>query len=171
MFAFVDGACVSPMVAACDYKRVGDGDAGPNTGGMGSFSPPPFWTADLDRRIRGEIMEPAARGMADMGCPYRGILYAGLILTANGPKVLEFNCRLGDPEAQAILPRLKSDLAEAMMLIATGSQSRVNVEWMPESCVAVVLASGGYPGDYTKGHLYRGPVGPGGTASRHFTPA
>ena len=101
-------------------------------------------------------MEPAARGMADMGCAYRGVLYAGLILTADGPKALEFNCRLGDPEAQAILPRLKSDLAEVMMLTATGSQSRVNVEWSPESCVAVVLASGGYPGDYAKGYPIEG---------------
>ena len=156
VFAFVDGEYVSPMVAACDYKRLGDGDVGPNTGGMGSFSPPPFWTPDLDRRVRAEIMEPVALAMVEEGCAYRGVLYAGLMLTADGPKVLEFNCRLGDPETQAILPRLKSDLAEVMMSAATGSLSAVSIEWTPSACVAVVLASGGYPDDYATGHAVEG---------------
>ena len=156
VFAFVDGEYVSPMVAACDYKRAGDGDVGPNTGGMGSFSPPPFWTADLDRQVRVEIMEPVARALAEEGCPYRGVLYAGLMLTAEGPSVLEFNCRLGDPETQVILPRLKSDLAEVMMSTATGSLSGVSIEWTPSACVALVLASGGYPDEYATGYSIEG---------------
>ena len=93
VFAFVDGCFVSETAAACDYKRIGDGDSGPNTGGMGSFSPPPFWSAELEARVRAEILEPTARRMAEMGCPFRGVLYAGIMLTDEGPKVLEFNCR------------------------------------------------------------------------------
>ena len=151
LFAFVDGEYVSPMVAACDYKRVGDGDVGPNTGGMGSYSPPSLWTEDLERRVRHEIMEPVAGALAALGSPYRGCLYAGLMLTADGPKVVEFNCRLGDPEAQVILPRLKTDLAEVMMRTAQGRLQGASLQWAPSSCVGVVVASGGYPGHYATG--------------------
>ncbi|MDP6403006.1 MAG: phosphoribosylamine--glycine ligase, partial [SAR202 cluster bacterium] len=115
VFAFVDGHSVSTMTAACDYKRIGDGDVGPNTGGMGSYGPPRLWDDELDKKVRSEIMEPIAHALADRGTPYHGILYAGLMLTAGGPKVLEFNCRLGDPETQVVLPRLKTDLAEVMI--------------------------------------------------------
>ena len=152
VFAFVDGVCVSTLVAARDYKRVGDGDMGPNTGGMGSYSAPSVWTTSLECRVRGEIMEPVARALASRGTPYRGVLYAGLMLTETGPKVLEFNCRLGDPEAQVILPRLKSDLADVMIRTAQGKLEGALIEWAPLACVAVVLASGGYPGEYTTGY-------------------
>ena len=124
VFAFVVGEYVSPMIAACDYKRVGDGDSGPNTGGMGSYSPPPFWTGELEAQVRTRIMEPTAAALAAEGCPYTGVLYAGLMLTDEGPMVIEFNCRMGDPETQAILPRLKSDLAEIMAgVVASGGSA------------------------------------------------
>ena len=152
VFAFVDGEYVSPMVAARDYKRVGDGDIGPNTGGMGSFSPSPRWSAELDRTVRESIMEPVASALVSEGSPYRGVLYAGLMLTADGPKVLEFNCRLGDPEAQVVLPRLKADLLEIMARTADGGLNGVTIEWDPRPCVGVVVASGGYPSNYTTGH-------------------
>lgn len=164
VFAFVDGERVSPLVAACDYKRVGDGDVGPNTGGMGSYSPPPFWDKDLEHRISKEIMEPVARALCDEGSPYWGVLYAGLMLTADGPKVIEFNCRLGDPEAQVVLPRLKTDLLDITMRIAQGSGVGVNgplgrmlkIEWDLRPCVGVVIASGGYPGRYDIGFPIEG---------------
>ena len=126
VFAFVDGAYVSPMVAACDYKRVGDGDTGPNTGGMGSFSPPlpQHWNERLESQVRTSIMEPVAQGLVNIGCPYRGILYLGMMLTEDGPKVVEFNCRLGDPETQVILPRLKSDLAAILHATAARQITR-----------------------------------------------
>ena len=154
VFAFVDGQYVSPMVAACDYKRVGDGDAGPNTGGMGSFSPPlpQHWNPDLEAQVRATIMEPVAGGLVDMGCPYRGILYLGMMLTEDGPSVLEFNCRLGDPETQVILPRLKSDLAEILLATASGNLGGLQIEWDDRSCVGVVAASGGYPSSYATGY-------------------
>ena len=156
VFAFVDGEYVSPLVAACDYKRVGEGDVGPNTGGMGSFSPPPFWDRQLESRVGLEIMAPAARAMAEMGSPYQGVLYAGLILTEDGPKVLEFNCRLGDPEAQVVLPRLKTDLVEVMMATARGELQGLSIEWDPSACVGVVVASDGYPAQYSTGHRISG---------------
>ncbi len=151
VFAFVDGAYVSEMAAACDYKRAHDGDEGPNTGGMGSYSPPLFWNDELETRVRAEIMEPLASRMAEMGCPYQGILYAGLMLTDEGPKVIEFNCRMGDPEAQVVIPRLKSDLLELALRIVDGDLSKRAVEWSDDSWVGVVLASGGYPGEYETG--------------------
>ena len=156
VFAFVDGETVSQMVAARDYKRASDGDQGPNTGGMGSFSPPPEWTAELEGHIRTDIMEPVVRALASEGSPYTGMLYAGLMLTSDGPKVLEFNCRLGDPETQVILPRLKSDLLDVMMRTAQGGLAEIGIEWDPRPCVAVVLASGGYPGAYDTGYPVAG---------------
>ena len=151
VFAFVDGDFVSSLTAACDYKRVGDGDVGPNTGGMGSFSPPPFWTLGLESRVRREIMEPIARGMHELGSPFRGMLYAGLMLTDDGPKVVEFNCRLGDPEAQAVLPRLETDLGELIADAVEGRLDATRLEWSAAACVSVVVASGGYPGTYPTG--------------------
>lgn len=158
VFAFVDGEYVSPMVAACDYKRVGDGDTGPNTGGMGSFSPPlpQHWNADMERLVRTSIMEPVTKGLIDIGCPYRGILYLGMMLTKDGPKVVEFNCRLGDPETQVILPRLKSDLAEILRASARGELEDVRIEWDDRACVGVVAASGGYPASYATGYPISG---------------
>ena len=156
VFAFVDGEYVSPMVAACDYKRVGDGDVGPNTGGMGSFSPPDFWDTGLEERVRREIMEPVAGALVKIGSPYLGVLYAGLIVTVEGPKVIEFNCRMGDPEAQAFMPRLKTDLAEIIVNAVRGSLDRTAISWVPSACVSVVMASGGYPGSYATGHPIEG---------------
>ena len=156
VFAFVDGEYVSPMVAACDYKRAGDGDVGPNTGGMGSFSPTALWSDELAIRVRREIMEPVARALVQEGCPYRGVLYAGLMLTDQGPQVLEFNCRLGDPEAQVVLPRLRADLVEIMVKTAQGGLENAAMEWDQRACVGVVLASGGYPGDYSTGYPING---------------
>ena len=156
VFAFVDGEHISPMVAACDYKRVGDGDLGPNTGGMGSYSPAPVWDVDLEARVRSGIMEPVARALSARGTPYRGILYAGLILTEQGPKVLEFNCRLGDPETQVILPLLKADMAETMMSTALGELEGISIEWDARACVGVVMASGGYPDQYSTGYVVEG---------------
>ena len=152
VFAFVDGQRVSPMVAACDYKRIGDGDVGANTGGMGSFSPTGLWSDDLDVSVRKQIMEPIVHALARRGTPYKGVLYAGLMLTGDGPKVVEFNCRLGDPEAQVILPRLKTDLLDAMMGSARGNIEDAGVQWDPTVCVGVVMASGGYPGQYATGY-------------------
>jgi len=156
VFAFVDGSHVSAEVAACDYKRVGDGDVGPNTGGMGAYSPPEFWTAELAARIRRKILEPTAAGMASEGNPYLGVIYAGLMLTEDGPKVIEFNCRLGDPEAQVVLPRLKTDLFEVLLASVEGRLASLTVDWSGGSHVAVVMASGGYPGKYTTGKEIRG---------------
>jgi len=151
VFAFVDGEYVSPLTAACDYKRVFDGDKGPNTGGMGSFTPPVFWNDALASEIRQVVMEPTVRAMVKAGCPFRGVLYAGLMLTANGPKVLEFNCRLGDPETQVIVPNLESDFLEVAQAVATGRLSQQEVRWGRGAGVGVVVASGGYPGSYKTG--------------------
>ena len=151
VFAFIDGETVSAEIAACDYKRVGDGDIGPNTGGMGSYSPPEFWNPDLAARVRREILEPTARGMVAEGCPYRGMLYAGLMVTSDGPKVIEFNSRFGDPETQVILPRLTTDLATVCLATAEGRLSDVEVTWGGPPHVCVVMASGGYPENYDTG--------------------
>ena len=158
VFAFVDGAWVSPLVAACDYKRVGDGDVGPNTGGMGSYGPPvgALWNAEIETRVRREIMEPVASALASEGSPFRGILYAGLMITSEGPKVVEFNARLGDPEAQVVLPRLKGDLLQALISVTLGDVSAFSLEWDEGSYVTVVLASKGYPGNYTTGFPING---------------
>ncbi len=156
VFAFTDGIHLSPLVAACDYKRIDDGDRGPNTGGMGSYSPPPFWDASLSDRVMGEIMAPAVRALAAEGCPFTGVLYGGLILTHDGPKVIEFNCRLGDPETQAVMPRLTSDLADILLATANGTVDLSAVEWSDEACVGVVMASGGYPGTYQRGYPVSG---------------
>ncbi|MSQ07741.1 MAG: phosphoribosylamine--glycine ligase [Dehalococcoidia bacterium] len=156
VFAFVCGSFVSDEIAACDYKRVNDGDTGPNTGGMGAYSPPEFWTPELAARVRREVLEPVARAMVKEGCPFNGVLYAGLMLTSEGPRVVEFNCRLGDPEAQVILPRLESDLVDICLAMASGTLSKTAVRWGGDPHVGVVLASGGYPGKYPTGYLISG---------------
>ena len=151
VFAFSDGDHISPLVAACDYKRLLDGDSGLNTGGMGSYTPPEIWTANLEERVLGEIMVPVLRALKQEGSPYQGVLYAGLMLTPEGPKVLEFNCRLGDPEAQVILPLLKTDLPDVLMASVNGGVDQVAIEWHQDACVGVVMASEGYPGEYATG--------------------
>ncbi|GBD11533.1 Phosphoribosylamine--glycine ligase [bacterium HR23] len=151
VFTFTDGKNLSPLVSACDYKRLLEGDLGPNTGGMGSYSPPEFWTPALADTVRRRIMEPVVQALASEGRPYQGVLYAGLMLSADGPYVLEFNCRLGDPEAQVLLPRLEGDLVEVLLTVVEGQAQHLPTLWSELRCVGVVLASQGYPGDYKKG--------------------
>ena len=150
-FAFSDGTTVIPMVAACDYKRVYDGDQGPNTGGMGSYSPPHFFNPTLARTVKETIMEPAIKAMAQEKRQYKSVLYGGLMVTSNGPKVLEFNARFGDPEAQVTLPLLKTDLIDILLAVINGNLNQIDVEWSQDACVGVVMASAGYPGSYKTG--------------------
>ena len=151
VFGFCDGEHISPLVAACDYKRLYDSDVGPNTGGMGSYSPPGLWTKGLSDEVEQRIMRPVVKTMAQRGTPYRGVLYAGLMLTSDGPKVLEFNCRLGDPETQVLMPRLASDPLELMLACYHGNLDGVEVCWEDRHYVGVVMASAGYPERYTTG--------------------
>ena len=153
LLAFTDGKTVIPMAPACDYKRVFDGDAGPNTGGMGSYSPPGFFDERMVKQVTATIIKPVVDAMAAQGMPYKGVLYTGLIITSHGPKVLEFNARFGDPETQAILPRLETDLLDIMMASINGTLDQVKIAWSGDACVGVVLASGGYPGEYQAGHV------------------
>jgi phosphoribosylamine--glycine ligase len=139
------------MIPACDYKRVFDNDQGPNTGGMGSYSPPGFFGTELTQQVMETVMQPAIRAMADQGMPYKGVLYAGLMIGDDGPKVLEFNARFGDPETQAILPRLQTDLVDILLAIVDNKLSELTVEWSNDACVGVVMASAGYPGNYETG--------------------
>ena len=151
VFAFCDGEHLSSLVAACDYKRLEDGNHGPNTGGMGSYAQPDFWTDELATEIELTIMKPVLRAMAERGSPYKGVLYAGLMLTEGGPKVLEFNCRLGDPETQVIMPLLASDPLELMLACAEGTLDNVSVRWAMKNYVGIVMVSGGYPDKYETG--------------------
>ena len=150
-FAFTDARTVVPMVPACDYKRIYDNDRGPNTGGMGSFSPPQFFDAALDKVVQERIMAPAVNAMRQEGRPYKGILYGGLMITNSGPKVLEFNARFGDPETQVVLPRLKTDLVDIMQAVVNDNLDQISIEWSEAACVGVVMASAGYPGSYKTG--------------------
>jgi phosphoribosylamine---glycine ligase len=149
-FVFTDGVAVLPTVPACDYKRIFDGDRGPNTGGMGSYSPPPFFNPVLGDIILKTIMQPAVLALADEGRPYKGVLYGGLMIDRT-PRVIEFNARLGDPETQVVLPRLKTDLVEIMLAVVENRLDKVSIEFSDEACVGVVMASGGYPGSYKTG--------------------
>ena len=151
LIAFTDGTAVVGCEVAQDYKRVFDDDAGPNTGGMGSYSPVPSCPPETAERILLEIIEPMVRATAEAGAPFVGALYAGLALTSRGPRVVEFNARFGDPETQALLPRLLSDFGEVVMATATGELPGSRLEWSPRPCVSVVLASEGYPGSYDTG--------------------
>jgi phosphoribosylamine--glycine ligase len=156
VFTLSDGERLSEPVAACDYKRVGDGDTGPNTGGMGSFAPPDFWIGALAEEVMRTIMRPTVEALAHRGTPYRGVLYAGVMLTREGPKVLEFNCRFGDPEAQVILPLLESDPIVAMMACAEGRLTPGMVRWDKKPHVGVVMTSEGYPSRYEMGYEITG---------------
>jgi phosphoribosylamine--glycine ligase len=150
-FALTDGVEVLPLVMAQDFKRIGDADTGPNTGGMGAYSPVPWVDDATARRIWDEVLGRAIRAMGSEGVRYRGVLYAGLMVTEEGPKLLEFNCRFGDPETQAIVPRLRSDLGELLLACVEGELSGHAAAWSPEACVTVVMASGGYPGAHDTG--------------------
>ena len=151
LLAFTDGVTVVPMVTARDYKRAYDYDRGPNTGGMGCYSPSRFLDKESRNKAIKTIVEPVVKAMAKEGKPYKGVLYTGLMLTAEGPKVLEFNARFGDPETQVQLPLLKSDLVDIMLAVIDGKLAKTKVEWNNGACVGVVMASGGYPGSYKQG--------------------
>jgi len=156
LIAFTDGKTVSPMVPACDYKKIGDGDHGPNTGGMGSYSPPGFFSTGMTKKVTKDILLPTVKAMAKEGLPYKGVLYVGLMIVDGEPVVLEFNARFGDPETQVILPLLKTDLVDILMAVVQGNLDHVNIEWSPEACVGVVMSSAGYPGSYKTGFPIQG---------------
>ena len=156
ILAFVDGRSIYVMESAQDHKPIGDGDTGPNTGGMGAYSPAPVITDDMMSRITREILVPIVDGMNRNGTPYKGVLYAGLMITSGGPRVLEFNVRFGDPETQPILMRLQSDLLEVCLAVCDGRLEEVFLKWDLRPAVCVVMASGGYPGYYEKGKVIHG---------------
>ncbi len=155
-FAISDGSDFVPLVSAQDHKQVFDDDKGPNTGGMGAYCNPPIYTPELHQRVLDTIIAPVIKAMADEGTPYRGVLYAGLMITEDGPKVLEFNARFGDPETQAVMPLIKSDLLPLLEGAARGCLDGCQVEIHDGTCICVVLASGGYPGSYEKGKEIHG---------------
>ena len=156
LLAFTDGKTVLPLDSAQDHKAAFDGDTGPNTGGMGAYSPAPVFTDDLKREVMDEIMTPTVHAMAREGRTYKGILYAGLMLTSSGPRVLEFNARFGDPETQPILMRMQSDIVPLFEACIDGTLSKCSLEWRKESAVCVVMAARGYPAFYEKGKEIRG---------------
>ena len=158
VLCFTDGRVIVPMPASQDHKRVFDGDKGPNTGGMGAFAPSPLYTPDVARRVTGEILQPTLRAMNAEGLDFRGVLYVGLMLTADGPKVVEYNARFGDPETQAVLPLLMSDLMEIMLAVREQRLEQLDIRWCGGAAACVVLASGGYPGKYEGGKVITGIV-------------
>jgi len=158
-FALSDGQRVLPLVTCQDYKRLQDGDAGPNTGGMGGYSPSVHIDAETFRQIMEGILKPTVAGLAEAGRPYRGVLYVGLMLTDEGPRVLEFNARFGDPEAELIVVRMKSDLVPVLQAALADRLDEVTIEWLKARSVAVVLAAGGYPGEHASGHRISGIEG------------
>jgi len=155
-FALVDGETALPLATAQDHKQIFDGDRGPNTGGMGAYSPAPVMTQALCKRTMDEIILPTVRGMAEAGMPFKGVLYAGLMITDSGPKLIEYNVRFGDPECQVLMMRLKSDLLPALLATADGVLGNFDLRWRSEPALSVVMASQGYPGDYEKGTVIRG---------------
>jgi len=151
ILAFCDGKTFKPLASSQDHKAAFDGDLGPNTGGMGAYSPAPVVTDAMMERISNEVLAPCVDGMARDGMPYKGILYAGLMITADGPKVIEFNVRFGDPETQVILPRMATDIVPVLQACCTGTLAKEDIRYSPWPCVTVVMASNGYPGAYEKG--------------------
>jgi phosphoribosylamine---glycine ligase len=155
-FVLTDGTHALPLIAAQDHKRVFDGEKGPNTGGMGAYSPAPVMTPEITRRTMDEIIWPTIRGMATRGTPFKGVLYAGLMITATGPKLIEYNVRFGDPETQVLMMRLKSDLLPALVATADGVLEHFDLRWHDDAALTVVMAANGYPGEYAKGSEIRG---------------
>jgi phosphoribosylamine---glycine ligase len=155
-FALCDGESAIPLISAQDHKRVFDGDQGPNTGGMGAYSPAPVMTEELTRRAMEEIVLPTVRAMKAMGAPYKGVLYAGLMITAQGPKLIEYNVRFGDPECQVLMLRLMSDLVPALLASCDGVLGSFDLRWFPDAALTVVMAAKGYPGSYAKGSEIEG---------------
>ena len=156
IMAFTDGRTVVPMLPAQDHKRVGDGDAGPNTGGMGAYCPAPLGTKALREQVTRQVLYPAVEALSRMGCPFQGVLYAGLMVVKGTPYVLEFNARMGDPETQVVLPLLKTDLLEVVEAVVDHRLDQLTVDWHDETAVCVVMTSGGYPGDYQTGRPIHG---------------
>jgi phosphoribosylamine---glycine ligase len=155
-FALCDGETAIPLASAQDHKRVFDGDEGPNTGGMGAYSPAPVMTPELSRRAMDEIVVPTVRAMKAMGAPYKGVLYAGLMITAQGPKLIEYNVRFGDPECQVLMLRLMSDLVPALLASCDGMLKNFDLRWYPDAALTVVMAAKGYPGMTAKGSVIEG---------------
>jgi phosphoribosylamine--glycine ligase len=155
-FALCDGEHVLPLASAQDHKRAFDGDTGPNTGGMGAYSPAPVMTPEMTRRAMDEIVLPTVAAMRARGTPFQGVLYAGLMITAKGPQLIEYNVRFGDPECQVLMMRLRSDLLAAFLATADGVLDRFSLRWSDDPALAIVMASKGYPGDYGKGSEIRG---------------
>ncbi|MEA4941990.1 MAG: phosphoribosylamine--glycine ligase [Oscillibacter sp.] len=153
VLAFTDGTAIAPMVSSMDHKRAGDGDTGLNTGGMGTIAPNPCYTPEIAELCMKTIFQPTLAAMRAEGCPFKGCLYFGLMLTPDGPKVIEYNCRFGDPETQVVLPLLKTDLLTVMQAVENETLAEVNVEWRSGAAACVILASGGYPGSYEKGRV------------------
>ncbi len=153
---FTDGSTIVPMVSSQDHKRVFDEDKGPNTGGMGAYSPAPVLTAELESVVMEKVLHPVINGLREEGIKYKGVLYAGLMIKDGKPSVLEFNCRMGDPETQPVLARLDTDFMDIAMAIADERLSDIKIEWKKDAAVCVVLASGGYPGAYEKGKVISG---------------
>ena len=155
-FALVDGHTALPMVSAQDHKAVGDGDTGPNTGGMGAYSPAPVMTDALHDEVMAQIIQPTVDAMVSEGIPYQGVLYAGLMIDSSGPKLLEYNIRFGDPECQVLMPRLKSDLLPALIAVRDGALDQFDLRWNNRTALCVVMAARGYPGDYERGSAIGG---------------
>jgi phosphoribosylamine--glycine ligase len=155
-FALSDGETVLPLASAQDHKRVHDGDEGPNTGGMGAYSPAAIMTPAMTRRAMDEIVLPTVRAMRQMGCPYKGVLYAGLMITAAGPQLIEYNARFGDPETQVLMLRLKSDLVPALIAASDGMLKNFDLRWHDDAALTVVMAANGYPGAYARGSVIEG---------------
>ncbi|MGI9426886.1 MAG: phosphoribosylamine--glycine ligase, partial [Hyphomicrobiaceae bacterium] len=155
-FALVDGRHAVPLATAQDHKRVGDGDTGPNTGGMGAYSPAPIMTPELCSRVMAEIIRPTVDGMAERGTPFTGVLYAGLMITNDGPQLIEYNVRFGDPECQVHMLRLKSDLLAALVATCDGVLDQFDLSWHDDVALTVVMAANGYPGSPEKGSVIRG---------------
>ena len=151
VLAFTDGKTVKPMVSSMDHKRAYDGDKGPNTGGMGTIAPNPYYTSEVAKQCMDEIFLPTIRAMEKLGRPFKGCLYFGLMITPNGPRVIEYNCRFGDPETQVVLPLLKTDLVDIMLAIYEERLHELDIEWHDGGAACVIMASGGYPGSYPKG--------------------
>jgi phosphoribosylamine--glycine ligase len=154
-FCLIDGETVVPLTSAQDHKRAFDGDQGPNTGGMGAYSPAPVMTPAMEQRALDEIVRPTARALVRAGSPYRGVLFAGLMITADGPKLIEYNVRFGDPECQVLMPRLKDDLLTLLLATCDGALGNMSVRWRDEHAITVVLANKGYPGAYESGSEIR----------------
>jgi len=155
-FALCDGRTALPLATAQDHKRAYDGDEGPNTGGMGAYSPAPVMTEEMNARVMEEIINPTMRAMADMGCPFSGVLYAGLMITEKGPELIEYNVRFGDPECQPLMMRLDSDLVDMLEAAASGDLAGGRIDWLDEAALTVVMAARGYPGSYEKGSVIEG---------------